>query len=143
MESNGKTIITVQVSVNAPLELVWKCWTNPEDIVKWNNASDDWHTTRAENDLRVGGKFNSRMEAKDGSFGFDFEGIYTAVKQNELIEYALGDVRKVSITFSDLDRQTLVTESFDPENVYPLEYQKAGWQSILNNFKKYVEEKSK
>ena len=143
MESNGKTIITVQVSVNAPLELVWKCWTNPEDIVKWNNASDDWHTTRAENDLRVGGKFNSRMEAKDGSFGFDFEGIYTALKQNELIEYVLPDDRKVSITFTDLDFQTQVTESFDPENVYPQEYQKAGWQSILNNFKKYVEEKSK
>jgi uncharacterized protein YndB with AHSA1/START domain len=143
MESNGKTNITVQATVDAPLELVWKCWNNPEDIVKWNNASDDWHTTRAENDLRVGGKFVSRMEAKDGSFGFDFEGIYTAMKKNELIEYVLADERKVCITFTDLDGQTRVTETFDPENVYPQEHQKAGWQSILNNFKKYVEEKSK
>lgn len=139
METNDKTKITVEVVINSSLEKVWKMWTSPEDIVHWYFASDDWHAPRAENELKVGGKFLSRMEAKDESFGFDFEGIYTAVKQNELIEYVLADDRKVSITFTDLGQQICVAETFDPENEYPIEHQQAGWQSILNNFKKYVE----
>ena len=135
----AKTKITVQKSIGAPIEKVWKTWISPEDIVHWYFASDDWHCPKAENDLRIDGKFLFRMEAKDGSFGFDFEGIYTAVKQNELIEYVLADERKVIITFTALSGQTQVTETFDPENEFPQEHQQTGWQSILNNFKKYVE----
>lgn len=139
MDAIKKTAITVQALVNAPKEVVWKCWTTPEDILKWNNASDDWHTTRAENDLKIGGKFLSRMEAKDGSFGFDFEGIYENVIPNERIEYGLGDGRKVKIVFTAEDNKTKVVESFDAENSNPPEFQQKGWQSILDNFKRYTE----
>src|SRR3954470_8224336 len=97
MEAAVKTTITVENTVNAPVEKVWKLWTLPEHITKWNNASDDWHTPRAENDVRVGGKFSSRMEAKDGSFGFDFAGVYDDVKTNSLIAYTIGDGRKVKV----------------------------------------------
>ncbi|HEY3390668.1 MAG TPA: SRPBCC domain-containing protein, partial [Prolixibacteraceae bacterium] len=99
METKEKTIITVQAEVHAPVKLVWKLWLSPEDIVKWNSASEDWHTPRAENDPRVGGVFNCRMEAKDGSMGFDFYGVYKTVKTNELIEYTIGDGREVKIEF--------------------------------------------
>jgi len=139
MNSTNKTSITVEATVLAPVEKVWKLWTGPEHITKWNNASDDWHTPSATNDLRVGGKFSSRMEAKDGSFGFDFGGTYTTVKVNELIAYTLGDERKVEIKFSPNGNGTKVTETFEAEGTNPVEMQRDGWQAILNNFKKYVE----
>jgi uncharacterized protein YndB with AHSA1/START domain len=135
----NKTTITIEATVKAPLEKVWNFWKEPEHIKKWNNASPDWHTPIADNDLRIGGKFTSRMEAKDGSFGFDFWGIYDAVKTNELIEYTLGDNRKVKIVFSSKGNETKITESFEAESENPVEMQKAGWQAILDNFKKYAE----
>lgn len=141
MDKNDTTLITVETVVNAPIDTVWKKWTNPDDIVKWNNASDDWHTTKAENDLKVGGKFLSRMEAKDGSTGFDFSGTYDTIKQNEIIEYTADDNRKVQVHFFDGDDKTTVIEVFEAENENPIEMQKSGWQSILNNFKKYTESK--
>ena len=134
-----KKAITVQTVVNAPLETVWKKWTNPADIVKWNSASADWHTTRAENDVRTGGKFLSRMEAKDGSMGFDFEGVYDHVKPHERIEYSMADGRKVKVLFSVEEGKTKVVETFDPENENSMELQQEGWQSILNTFKIYAE----
>lgn len=140
METSNKTIITVEATVNAPVEKVWKFWSSPEHITKWNNASDDWHTPYAENDLRVGGKFTSRMEAKDGSFGFDFWGVYDVVVTNERIEYTLGDDRKVKIVFTDKGNATQVIESFEAENENSIELQKVGWQAILDNFRKYTEE---
>lgn len=140
METSNKTIITVEATVNAPVEKVWKFWSSPEHITKWNNASDDWHTPYAENDLQVGGKFTSRMEAKDGSFGFDFWGIYDVVVTNERIEYTLGDDRKVKIVFTNKGNATQVIESFEAENENSIELQKGGWQAILDNFRKYTEE---
>jgi uncharacterized protein YndB with AHSA1/START domain len=134
-----KTIISVETTIHAPIEKVWKFWTSPEHITQWNNASDEWHTPRAENDLRIGGKFLSRMEAKDGSMGFDFYGIYDAIKTNELIEYTLGDERKVSISFVTENGITKITETFEAETVNAVELQKNGWQEILDNFKKYSE----
>jgi uncharacterized protein YndB with AHSA1/START domain len=131
--------ITVKATINAPVEAVWKKWSSPEDIKKWCSASDDWHVPTAETDLRKGGAFSTRMEAKDGSFGFDFGGVYDEVKTNELIEYTLGDGRKVKIVFSANGDQTDVTETFDPENQNPAEMQQAGWQAILDNFKKHAE----
>lgn len=131
--------ITITALINAPVEKVWNYWTAPEHIINWNFASDDWCAPSAENDLRIGGKFKSRMEAKDGSFGFDFEGVYTEVKQHERIEYVLGDNRKVKIEFVKKDIQVEVIETFDPETINPIEMQRDGWQAILNNFKKYVE----
>jgi uncharacterized protein YndB with AHSA1/START domain len=134
-----KTIITVENTVNAPVEKVWEYWTNPGHIIKWNSPSDDWHTPRAENDLRVGGSFSSRMEAKDGSFGFDFAGIYDAVRNNEYLEYTIGDGRKVSVTFSASGNTTKVVESFETESINSVEMQRGGWQAILDSFKKYTE----
>src|SRR5437867_4359325 len=116
MEITEKTTITVEATVKAPVEKVWKLWTGAEHITKWNNASDDWHTPRAENDLRVGGKFLSRMEAKDGSFGFDFGGVYDEVKTNELITYTMGDGRKAKVTFTSNGNETKVTETFETES---------------------------
>ncbi|MCX2452803.1 SRPBCC family protein [Pedobacter sp. PLR] len=139
MTTQDQTVITVAATVNAPIDIVWKAWTNPSDIKKWNAASDDWHTPTAENDLRPGGKFSSRMEARDGSFGFDFDGIYDEVITNELISYTLGDQRKVKITFEKNTEGVKITESFDAENTNPIEMQRGGWQAILDNFKKYVE----
>lgn len=131
--------VTVETTVHSPVEKVWRYWTEPEHITKWNNASDDWHTPVAENDLRVGGKFHSRMEAKDGSFGFDFGGVYDEVRLNEFISYTLGDGRRVEITFINQGNETKIIESFDPETENPIELQKSGWQSILDNFNKYIE----
>jgi uncharacterized protein YndB with AHSA1/START domain len=133
------TKITVQTTVNLPADKVWELWTLPEHITQWNNASDNWHTPHAENDLRQGGKFLSRMEAKDGSFGFDFWGIYDEVKPNELITYTMGDGRKAQITFMNNGNLTEITETFEAETENTIELQQFGWQAILNNFKKYAE----
>jgi uncharacterized protein YndB with AHSA1/START domain len=132
-------LITVEVSLNLPIEKVWDAWTKPEHITNWNAASDDWHTPRAENDLRIGGKFLSRMEAKDGSVGFDFNGVYDEVTLHEHIAYTMEGGRKVQILFTKSENQTIVTESFEAENENSIELQKNGWQSILDNFKKYAE----
>ena len=136
------TKITVEATVNAPIGKVWDCWTNPNHITKWCNASDDWHAPRAENDLRIGGNFSTRMEAKDGSFGFDFGGVYDEVKTNEVIAYTIGDGRKVKIIFSAQGNATKVVETFEAETQNPVEMQRAGWQAILDNFKKYTETNS-
>lgn len=133
------TKITVETTINASIEKIWLYWTEPKHIEKWNNASDDWHTPHAENDLRIGGKFLSRMEAKDGSFGFDFEGIYSEVKPFQMIKYRLEDGREVETMFVKNGENIEITTTFDAENENPIEMQKDGWQSILNNFKKYVE----
>jgi uncharacterized protein YndB with AHSA1/START domain len=135
----AKKTITVQAVINAPVEQVWKLYIEPEHIVQWNNASNDWHTPRAENDLKVGGKFLYRMEAKDGSSGFDFDGTYKQVRTNELIVYSLTDGRKVEIIFTKDDARTKIAITFEPESTFPIEMQRDGWQAILNNFKKYVE----
>ena len=141
METQEKTTITVQNTVNAPVEKVWEYWTKPEHITAWNNASDDWYTPRAENDLRPGGKFTFRMEARDGSMGFDYGGDYDVVRQNDTIESTLGDGRKVKVTFIPEGNATKVVESFEAEGTHSIEMQRGGWQSILDNFKKYVEER--
>ncbi|MBL7745295.1 MAG: SRPBCC family protein [Chitinophagaceae bacterium] len=139
MATQEITIITVENTVNAPLAKVWDYWTQPEHITQWNHASDDWHSPWAKNDLRPGGSFSARMEAKDGSFGFDFGGVYDAVILHEYIEYTLGDGRKVKITFSAGGNITRVTESFEAEGTNPVEMQQRGWQAILDNFKRYTE----
>jgi len=135
--------VTVQTTVDVPVEKVWEYWTAPEHITKWNNASDDWHTTRSENDLRVGGKFLSRMEAKAGSMGFDFEGVYEEVIPNETIVYVLGDGRKVRIDFTRNGFGSKIVETFNTENVHSEEQQRTGWQNILDNFKRYTEADTK
>lgn len=139
METANKTSITVESTVQAPVEKVWQYWIGPEHITKWCAASDDWHAPRAENDARTGGKFSTRMEAKDGSFGFDFGGVYDEVKQHEVIEYTMEDGRKVNVQFTSNGNETKVVETFDAENTHPVEMQRTGWQAILDNFKKYVE----
>lgn len=136
---NDQSTVAIETIIHAPVEKVWACWTEPEHITQWNSASDDWHTPRAENDLRVGGKFLSRMEARDGSVGFDFSGVYDRVEKNKLIAYTMDDGRKVSVEFSGDESQTKVAEVFEPESTNPVEMQKAGWQAILDNFKEYVE----
>jgi len=134
--------ISVETSIQAPIEKVWAAYTTPEDIVQWNAASDDWHTTKSAVDLRVGGQFSSRMEAKDGSFGFDFEGTYTKVIPNQLIEYEFGG-RLAQISFSTAESdQVLVTVSFDTEDENDVELQRQGWQAILNNFNRHVQAKT-
>ncbi|MEO5644307.1 MAG: SRPBCC family protein [Bacteroidia bacterium] len=137
--TTDKTKITVEATVNAPTEKVWEFWTLPEHIKKWNNASEDWHSPSAENDLRNGGKFRTRMEAKDGSFGFDFGGTYDEVKTNERIAYTLEDGRTVDIRFNVDGNTTTITETFEAETENSIELQQGGWQAILNNFKKYAE----
>jgi uncharacterized protein YndB with AHSA1/START domain len=139
METVTKTTITVQNTVNAPVDRVWVYWTSPEHIVNWCAASDDWHTPWAENDLRAGGRFVSRMEAKDGSIGFDFGGVYDEVKPNKLISYTMDDGRKVIIHFNVTGTHTTVEENFEAEDVNSVEMQRGGWQAILDNFKRYVE----
>ena len=131
--------ITIQAEVEAPVEKVWDLFNGPEHIVKWNHASDDWHTTRASNDLKVGGIINSRMESKDGTQGFDFQGTYDEVVPHEFISYSMADGRKVEIAFRDDEGMTHITETFDAETVNSIEMQRDGWQTILDNFKKYVE----
>jgi uncharacterized protein YndB with AHSA1/START domain len=135
-----KKTITVQAVIKAPVEQVWKLYTEPEHVMKWNNASNDWHTPRAENDLKVGGKFLYRMEAKDGSSGFDFDGTYEQVKTNESIVYSISDGRKVEVIFTkDDNARTKLATTFEAESTNSFEMQRDGWQAILNNFKKYVE----
>lgn len=130
--------ITVETVVRAPIERVWQAYTTPEDIVQWNAASDDWHTTRASVDLRVGGEFSSRMEAKDGSFGFDFAGTYTKIIPERLLEYSFGD-RTASIEFTEIPDSINVKVIFDAETTHSIEQQQGGWQAILNNFARHVE----
>jgi uncharacterized protein YndB with AHSA1/START domain len=136
---NKPPVITVENTVNAAVNKAWQYFTLPQHITQWNNASEDWHTPLAENDLRVGGKFLFRMEAKDGSMGFDFWGVYDEIKTNELIAYTMGDSRKAKITFSSFGNQTKIVTIFDAETDNPVELQKGGWQAILDNFKKYTE----
>ena len=132
--------VTIETIVKAPINKVWSAWTSPEDIKQWNAASDDWHTTQAVVDLREGGAFSSRMEAKDGSFGFDFAGTYTKIVPNELLEFTFGD-RAAKVEFLNGENGVLVRETFDAETEHPIEMQRQGWQSILNNFAKHVEAK--
>ena len=134
-----KQAITVQTLVNAPLAKVWESWTEPKHITKWNQASDDWHTPYAENDVRTGGKFKSTMAAKDGSMSFDFEGVYSLVIEQERIEYAMPDGRLVKVVFQGNANETTVIETFDPESENSIELQRSGWQAILDSFKKYTE----
>ncbi len=131
--------ITVEITVNKDLDFVWNSWTQPDHILKWNHASDDWHTVRALNELKVGGKFFYRMEAKDGSFGFDFESNYELVNEKQELTYIMSDGRRATTIFQSKETETKVTTTFDPENENPIELQKAGWQAILNNFKTYAE----
>lgn len=133
--------ITIETTINADIESVWAAWNTPDDIKQWNAASDDWHTTNSAVDLRVGGGFSSRMEAKDGSMGFDFEGTYTNIVKPKLIEYKMADGRTVTVKFAQLDDGVKVTETFDAEDEHEAELQRQGWQSILNNFAHYVESK--
>lgn len=135
-------LIVISVSIKAPLKTVWNCYTHPIHIIHWNNASEDWHTTFAEANMRQGGKFMSRMEAKDGSFGFDFSGTYTTVKPHTKLAYVLDDKREVEILFEETTKNVLVTVSFEAETTNPVDLQKAGWQAILTNFKAYVEHPS-
>lgn len=137
MNTDNKETIKVETTVHAPVEKVWKYWTEPQHITKWSFASDDWHAPHAENDLRVGGAFLTRMEAKDGSFGFDFGGVYDEIKINELISYTLGDGRKVTISFTSQGKDTKIIESFEAEATHSVEQQREGWQAFLDNFKKY------
>lgn len=129
--------ITVETTIPAPIELIWQAWNTPEDITQWNAASDDWHTTRAAVDLRVGGTFSSRMEAKDGSMGFDFAGTYTQVTPHELIESTFGD-RTLRVEFIAGPGGVTVRETFDAEQTFSEDQQRAGWQSILDNFARHV-----
>lgn len=139
MGTSNPVTITVEAIVHSPLESVWTNWTEPKHIMQWNKASDDWHTPHAENDLRVGGKFLSRMEAKDGSFGFDFSGVYDEVNLHESIAYTMPDGRKVRSVFTRQGNDTKITTLFDAEQTNSVEMQQAGWQAILDNFKTYAE----
>lgn len=139
METANKTKITVESTIQAPVEKVWRLWNTPEHIMQWCSASPDWHTPKAENDLQVGGRFLTRMEARDGSFGFDFGGAYDEVITNERIAYTMDDGRTAAIMFTADGNETKVTETFEAESQNPEEMQQAGWQAILDNFKKYTE----
>jgi uncharacterized protein YndB with AHSA1/START domain len=140
MSSETRTGITVEVSVRAPISKVWSMWTESQHITEWYHASEEWHVPYAENDLRVGGAFTTRMAAKDGSVSFDFTGVYTKVVQNSRVDYIIPDGRKVSVTFEETPDGVKVTESFEAESINSIEQQRAGWQAILDNFKKYSEE---
>lgn len=133
--------ITVETRVNAPVEKVWQAYINPEDIKQWNTASPDWHTPTAAADFREGGAFSFRMEAKDGSMGFDFSGVYTRIVPLQLIEYTFGD-REAKVEFTQTADGVDVRLDFDPDQQYPVEHQKNGWQAILDNFARYVEAQS-
>lgn len=139
MTESNRATITIATNVLVPVEKVWAYWTEPEHITQWNNASEDWHTPRAENDLRPGGRFVSRMEAKDGSFGFDFSGTYDEVILLKSIIYTLDDDRKVQLTFTDQGQETHIVETFEAESENSIEMQRDGWQAILDNFKRYAE----
>ena len=134
-----KKQIKISTIVNSDIDKAWEYWTNPDHISRWNNASDDWHTTKVENDLRKGGRFTFRMEAKDGSGGFDFGGNYDEVEDREFISYTLDDDRKVQVSFVKKGDHILVVEKFEPESQNPEDMQRDGWKAILDNYKKYVE----
>lgn len=136
----SKSSIKIEATVAAPVAKVWAYWTNPNHITKWNFAVPEWCCPSASNDLKVGGKYAARMEAKDGSFGFDFEAIYDEVAENKKLVYTMGDGRKAATTFETVGNSTKVTTVFDAEDQNPLEMQKNGWQAILDNFKKYTEQ---
>jgi uncharacterized protein YndB with AHSA1/START domain len=133
--------ITVEATVNAPVKKTWDAYNNPEDIKQWNQASADWHTTSSSVDLREGGKFSSRMEAKDGSMGFDFGGVYTKVVPNKTVAYRMGDGREAEVQFSESKGTTAVKVTFDAESTNPAEMQRGGWQAILDSFARHVEAK--
>lgn len=137
-----KTQITVQATISAPIEKVWKFWSEPQHITRWNAASEDWFTPTSSNDLRTGGEFTSRMEARDGSMGFDFGGKYSEVIPHEKIAYEMSDGRKVETTFTGKGNETTVKTTFDAESMNPVEMQQSGWQAIMDNFKKYVEDEN-
>jgi uncharacterized protein YndB with AHSA1/START domain len=139
METIEKTTITVETTVSAPVEKVWKNWSEPKHITQWSHPSDDWHTPYAENDLKTGGTFKSTMAAKDGSMSFDFEGVYSNVDNHKEMAYTIADGRKVKVVFTTQDGKTKVTETFEAEGENPVEMQRAGWQAILDNFRKYTE----
>lgn len=132
--------VTVQAIINAPVAEVWNKWNAPEHITQWCFASDDWHAPYSENDVRVGGNIKTTMAAKDGSFSFEFGGTYSEVEENRYLAYTLGDGRKVTVLFEQEGNGTKVVETFDPENTHPVDFQQAGWQAILDNFKKYAEQ---
>lgn len=132
--------ITISVNINSPINKVWQYFNKPQHITKWNQAADSWHCPASENDLRLGGKFKHTMSAKDNSFSFDFEGVYTKVDLCKQIDYVLAHGRTVSVLFNEENNQTTVTEIFEIENENPAEIQQQGWQAILNNFKKYTEQ---
>ena len=136
-------MITVDITIDAPLDKVWSAFNNPDDIVKWNQASPDWHCPKAENNLQIGGILKSTMAAKDGSFQFEFEAKYDEIIPNQFIRYYLADGRKVEINFNEENNSTTIIEKFDPENQNSEEMQREGWQAILNSFKHYVETKNK
>ncbi len=138
-EDSTHTKITISTTINTPLEKVWECWTKPEHVVHWNHASDDWHCPAAENDLRENGKFCYTMASKDGKMSFGFEGIFTLINEPEAIHYLLGDGRTVQITFTEINGQVNVVETFDAEQMNSVELQRNGWQAILDNFKRHVE----
>lgn len=140
--TSSRSTITIRALINAPVSKVWECWNDPKHVTQWNAAIESWHSPRAENDLNVGGRFNYRMEARDGSMGFDFSGVYDRIEQHKLIEYTLDDNRKVSVRFADNGTATEVIETFEAESTNPVEMQRGGWQSILDNFKRYVESKN-
>jgi uncharacterized protein YndB with AHSA1/START domain len=139
MQKQDKPLVTIESTINAPVEKVWKYWNEPDHITKWCFASDDWHAPWAKNDLRVGGSISSRMEAKDGSMGFDFGGVYDEVEENKKVQYTMSDGRRVEALFHAQGNATHVVESFDAEESNPVDMQQMGWQAILNNFKAYVE----
>lgn len=142
MSEKEKSVITVATTVAAPVEKVWECWTKPEHIVHWNNASPEWHTPKADNDLREGGRFDFRMEARDGSAGFDFGAEYTKVMELKELSYRMDDGRLATVKFTPAEGATRVDESFDAESTNSEELQRTGWQAILDNFKRYVEAKA-
>jgi len=139
METPDRRVITIEATIQSSIERVWECWSDPEHIINWNNASPDWHTPKAENDLEVGGKFTYTMAARDGSMSFDFGGVYTNVEHLKTIAYALEDGRKVKTDFQFVGNGVKVVTNFEAETQNSIELQKGGWQAILNNFKKYVE----
>ena len=141
METKTRKSITVENIVNASAAKVWELWTQPGHITQWNQATEDWHSPYAENDLRPGGRFLFRMAAKDGSFSFDFTGTYGEIKPNKYLEYTIDDGRKVKVIFTSMDSGTRIVETFEAEDTHSIEMQQGGWQSILDNFKKYAENK--
>lgn len=143
MSKSAKIKITVQTTIDKPVAIVWELWTNPEHIIHWNFAYEEWHCPSAANDARPQGRFSWRMEAKDGSMGFDFSGTYEEVKPNQFIRYRMDDDRIATLLFEEEGNSTKITETFEAEDMNPVEMQKAGWQAILDNFGQYAEKYSK